>query len=295
MVSNPVDHGAGEVGAPTVTDAPDTATPGGGIAGLVRRHPQTSFWVLACALSWWPGLLYLAGASPVPMAGFGPFLAAVVVLALTRGRPGLGRLFRSMVRWRVPILCYVAALGLPVLISGAAVLATLASGAPAPPASAVATWTDIPVSVLLILLIPGLGGAWEEPGFRGYALGGLERRYGFLLGPLVLGVLWVGWHLPLFLAGQILWPDVLVIIAASVVIAAVFHSARDSVLIAMILHATNNAVGGGYASQLFEGRYAVVLGVFTAIGWWLAAGAIMWSVARRGRASSGPLPVVGTA
>ena len=37
--------------------------------------------VLAAILSWWPGLLYLAGWSPMPIAGFGPFLAAVVVLA----------------------------------------------------------------------------------------------------------------------------------------------------------------------------------------------------------------------
>jgi membrane protease YdiL (CAAX protease family) len=159
----------------------------------------------------------------------------------------------------------------------------------------VATWTEIPGTLLLILLIPGLGGAWEEPGFRGYALGGHERRHGLLVGPLVLGVLWVGWHLPLFLAGQILWPDVLVIIAASVVIAAVFHSARDSVLIAMILHATNNAVGGGYASQRFDGPDDTRLGVFTAIGWWLAAGVAMWSVVRRRRLSPDPLPAVGVA
>jgi hypothetical protein len=55
------------------------------------------------------------------------------------------------------------------------------------------------------------------------------------------------WHGPLFLAGQILWTDVLTIVAASVVIAAVFHSGRDSVLTAMLLHATNNAVGGSFA------------------------------------------------
>ena len=146
MMSNPVNpDGAGEVGVPTVRDptaAPAAAPAAAGVVGLVRRYPQTTFWVLACALSWWPALLYLAGASPVPIAGFGPFLAAVVVLALTqgRGRGGLGRLFRSMVRWRVPVLCYVAALGLPVLISGAAVLATLASGAAIPSASAAASF-----------------------------------------------------------------------------------------------------------------------------------------------------------
>ena len=51
------------------------------------------------------------------------------------------------------------------------------------------------------------------------------------------------WHLPLFLTGAILPTDVVVIMAVSMVIAAVYHSARDSVLIAMLLHATNNALG----------------------------------------------------
>ncbi|MEU0521454.1 hypothetical protein [Streptosporangium sp. NPDC006007] len=53
----------------------------------------------------------------------------------------------------------------------------------------------------------------------------------------------MAWHLPLFLTGQILLPDILVIMAASVVIAGLFRSARQSVLIAMVFHATNNAVG----------------------------------------------------
>jgi hypothetical protein len=92
MMASPVSpDGAGEVGG-VVTAASAAAAPeAGGVVGLVRRHPLTSFWVLACALSWWPGLLYLFGASPVPMAGFGPFLAAVVVLALDpRGAAGHG-------------------------------------------------------------------------------------------------------------------------------------------------------------------------------------------------------------
>jgi hypothetical protein len=75
------------------------------------------------------------------------------------------------------------------------------------------------------------------------------------------------WRLPLSLAGQIEPTDVAVIVPASIVIAAVFHSARDSVLVAMIMHATNNAVGGGYASQLFHGRDLVLLGLVTAIAW----------------------------
>ncbi|HEV7657120.1 MAG TPA: CPBP family intramembrane glutamic endopeptidase [Mycobacteriales bacterium] len=240
--------------------------------GVIRRAPLLSFFVLACLLSWWPGVLYAFGASPVPVAGFGPFLAAVIVLGVTEGRAGIGRLLRAMVRWRVPARSYALAIGLPVLISGTAIVLNLALGASA---ADLATWTAIPVTLVLVLLVPGVGGAWEEPGFRGYALGRIERRVGRLAAPLLLGVFWVGWHLPLFLAGQILWTDVLTIVAASVVTAGVFHSARDSVFIAMLLHATNNAVGGGYASPLFEGADLTRLGLLTAAGWWVAATVVL--------------------
>jgi uncharacterized protein len=55
----------------------------------VRRRPLVAFFVLAYALSWWPTPFYAAGLLPSPIVGFGPFLAALVVLAVTpKARPG---------------------------------------------------------------------------------------------------------------------------------------------------------------------------------------------------------------
>ncbi len=254
-----------------------------GMRKLAERHPLTVFFVLAAAFSWWPWPLYAAGVSPMPIAGFGPFLAAVTMLGLVQGRAGVGSLLRSMVRWRVPVWAYLLAVGLPLLISGASVALNIWLGAARPSATLLNSWVDIPVTMLLILLIPGLGGAWEEPGFRGFALGRLEQPLGRMTAPLVLGGFWVAWHLPLFLAGQILPTDMLVIVAASVVIAAVFHLGRESVLIAMLLHATNNAVGGSFASQLFQGTDATRLGWLTAAGWWAAAAVVLAVQARNTR------------
>lgn len=53
------------------------------ILGAVRRRPLITFFALAYALSWWPAILYAFDLLPQPIAGFGPFLAAVVVLAIT--------------------------------------------------------------------------------------------------------------------------------------------------------------------------------------------------------------------
>ena len=54
-----------------------------------RRHPVIWFAVLSIVLSWWAWPLYSLGLIPVPVASFGPFLAALVVLAVTEGKPGV--------------------------------------------------------------------------------------------------------------------------------------------------------------------------------------------------------------
>jgi membrane protease YdiL (CAAX protease family) len=252
---------------------------------LIRRAPLIAFLILSCLLSWWPGALQAAGVDlpGPPVTGVGPFLAAVIVLGVTQGRAGIGRLLRSMVQWRAPGRSYLAAVGLPLLISGSAITLTVLLGAARPSGSDLALWVNVPIVLVLVLLIPGTGGSWEEPGWRGFALGRLEQRFGTMAGPLILGGFWVFWHAPLFWTGDILWPDVLVVVAASVVMGAVFHAGRDSVLIVMLCHATNNAIGGSFASQLFHGPDQTTLGVITAAGWWLIAGGILLRAWRNSR------------
>ena len=50
----------------------------------------------------------------------------------------------------------------------------------------------------LFLLIGFVFGALEEPGWRGYAQEGLQRRMSVLVASLIVGVFWAAWHLPLF-------------------------------------------------------------------------------------------------
>ncbi len=260
------------------------------VRDAVRRRPLPWFLLLTCALSWWTWPLQAVWPEAPPIISFGPFLAALVVLSLTEGRRGVRDLLGRMVRWRVPARSYALAIGLPVLVTSTAIAATITAGAPVPSFDG---WMEIPLVLLLVLLVPGLGGAWEEPGLRGYALGRFERRFGWLVGPLLLGVFHTLWHLPLFFAGDILPTDILVIIAASVVFASVMHSSRESVLIAMLLHATNNAMSGEFASQLFTGSDKALLGWLTAAGWWVVAGiAIALRVRRNARADAEPFAAV---
>src|ERR671910_1560336 len=87
------------------------------LVSLIRRYPLVSFFVLAYARSWWPAIRYALDLLPQPIVGFGPFLAALVVLAITQGKSGIVGLLRRMVRWRVAPVWYAVALLLPVAIS----------------------------------------------------------------------------------------------------------------------------------------------------------------------------------
>jgi len=227
---------------------------------LVRRYPVTAFFVLACALSWWPWILYSVGLSPTPIVGVGPFLAALLVLALTEGKSGVMGLLRRMVRWRVGLQWYAVALLLPiVVILAAAALNVFLLGAQRTSSVAdLGGWSSFLLLFLLSLLIPGFAGTWEEPGFRGYALPRLQFRYSALIASLVLGVLWAFWHLPFVVTGEQIWIDaILFIIEWSIVYTWLFNNAKGSVLIVMLFHAMNNTFSSAFESQMFSGADSV--------------------------------------
>jgi uncharacterized protein len=223
------------------------------LVSLMRRYPLITFFVLAYALSWWPWILYALDLSPQPIVGFGPFLAAIVVLAISRGKTGVVGLLRRMVRWRVGLRWYAVALLLPVAISLAAAVFNVLLGAQAPSSVELGGWTGLFSTFFLLLLVPGIGGAWEEPGWRGYALPRLQVGRSALFASLILWVGLVVWHLPLFIVGEIHWSDVVFILGFVIVFNWVFNNANGSVLIIMLMHAMNNTIGGSFFSPMFSG------------------------------------------
>ena len=233
------------------------------LAEFVRRHPIAAFVVLAYALSW--TLVPFGG-----LLGSGPFLAALAVLWTLEGRSGAWALVRRIVQWRVGWGWWAAAVLVP---AGAAVLAavlTVALGAPEPTGAQLASWTEIPFTVALFLVIP-LFGPWEEPGFRGFALTRLREQRSALAAALLVGVLHVGFHLPLFFTGDIPLSYVVFVMAASVVFAWLVIGSAGSVLVAMVMHAVNNAVSGEFVSPLFSGSDAELLGWIRALLWCVVA------------------------
>ena len=221
-----------------------------GAASGLGRHPLLVFTVLTFALSWLPLIPYLLGAfrrrcwhparswprsSPQPWSEAGGACGHTSVADPVAGRPGLvrpcvpgpgGRLGDGRLRQRPA--------------RGGTTL-------PSP-----ARRVDVDVTATLVFLINPFAGAWEEPGWRGYALPLLLRRHPALAGSAILGVIWTLWHLPLFLTGLIPWPDAAVVFALTFVFTAVYLRTAGSVLIAFLLHAAINGAGAFFVG-LFSG------------------------------------------
>jgi membrane protease YdiL (CAAX protease family) len=262
---------------------------------LIRRHRLTTFFVLAYALSWWAWILYALGLFENPIASFGPFLAAIVVLALTEGKVGLLGLFRRMVRWRVAPIWYALALLLPAVLTSIATVLNVALGAQPPSPAQLNSWPGILPTFAIVLLIPGFGGAWEEPGWRGYALPRLQRGRSALVASLILAALIAGWHLPLMVAGQVHYSDIVLIVAAVIVFNWVFNNAKGSVLIIMLMHAANNAVSGSFFSPMFTGADSVRQSWLLALVWAVVAVVVLaifgpTNLSRKYRRQQEPLP-----
>jgi uncharacterized protein len=198
----------------------------------IDRHPLIWFFALAYAFSWPFFLLsHLAGGTLgivlIVIGGFGPMLAAAIVISRTGG--SLSEWLRSILRWRVSVGYYAYALGLPVLL---AVILNLAL-------AALGEWPDVslvveraPAYLQTLLLTAVIFGGQEEPGWRGFALPRLQQRHTPLVATLILGLGWGIWHIPLYGPAGFVVPLVLAFYYTWL------YNKTRSVLLCILLHAS---------------------------------------------------------
>src|SRR5262249_42488550 len=125
----------------------------------------------------------------------GPFLSAFIVMGITEGRLGICRFLRQLVLWRVGFKWYLFALiGLPAIM----VLSVIFLPGALASFQGLAGLAPLPMLALFVYIFFLGGPLGEEPGWRGFALPRLQRRYGPFFGSLILGPIWAFWHLPIF-------------------------------------------------------------------------------------------------
>lgn len=246
-------------------------------AATVLSDRIVAFFALTYLLTWsaWGAVLVVGTTSPLAsvlmlLGGFGPLLAAAVLAWRDRS---LREWAARAVRWRVSARWWLAALALPVVLSlvGYALYAAVTGASVTP--------TSGPVSLLYLTVFLSVfflrGGFGEEMGWRGYALPRLLERYSALTAGLVVGVLWAGWHLPLFLVQGARQSGsfalyLLGVVGLSVVLTWLFVNASESVLLVVVFHAQWNVLDSGV---LFDVRGPT--------GLWApaASAAVVWALA----------------
>ena len=123
-----------------------------------------------------------------------------------------------------------------VMVSSYVVMRLMGVALPAPQLSFMTT-----LILCGVFFIAALG---EELGWSGYAIDGLQDRFGALGGALLLGVVWAVWHLIPLLSVQrsftwIAWWS-LSTVAYRVIITWLYNNTGKSVFIAALFHATIN-------------------------------------------------------
>ncbi len=217
------------------------------------RTSIQSFFALAFVWSWTCWLAspllkvdfpFAAGALALT-GGFGPSVAAVIVVAYGEGGAGLLQWLKRCLQWRVGWHWMLLAFVFPVVFMGLAASAHVALGGTLPASPAAGHVLLAALNFVLVFLVGGPLG--EEFGWRGYALPALQLRWGWRKASLALGGVWAVWHLPLFYSAGTVQSHLpmglyaLSAVASSVVFAWLYNRSSGSVIPALILHTAVNA------------------------------------------------------
>lgn len=119
------------------------------LSNMAKRYPLPTFLILAYTLSWC--IVPWVGPSLLP---WGPALAAIIMVAITDGRPGLKTWLGQIGRWRVGFAWYLLALSLPILISLGAAGLNVLFGATVGPLD---PWYNFLLLIPLFLIIVAIG------------------------------------------------------------------------------------------------------------------------------------------
>ena len=167
----------------------------GTLSHWVSRHPFTTYVALAYGISWTLWVIALIGGGTLLflLGALGPMAAAAVVTRYTGG--SLRTWISPLGRWRVPAKWWVYALGLPTLLYAVVSLTLQFLGQPVNWSLAADRLPSYAATFLFVLV---LGGAMEEPGWRGLGLPILQLSHSPLVATLILGLAWGFWHVPVY-------------------------------------------------------------------------------------------------
>jgi membrane protease YdiL (CAAX protease family) len=264
------------------------------IISIVKRHPVVTFFVLAYTFSWLPWVLgtLIPASRPFvlyPFFSAGPLLAAMIVIPITQGRAGLRVWAASLLKWRVGWYWYAIAIGIPLIVGLGAAMLSARFGAPFQLAQ-LSLWSMLQVFVIR-LINPGDGPLGEEPGWRGYALPGLQAKRSPLVAALTIGLLAAGWHLPIIFVGAASPVELLAPFSLGIVSSWVYNRTGGSTLLSLIFHAADGLIlveGLGFVGADAERMVWLYSGLWCA----MAISVVMLEGSNLGRRPAAPVVAI---
>lgn len=240
---------------------------------IIATNPLYSFFGMAFLFSWivvMPKILYPAlPVEPFLISGAfaGPFLSALIIIALADGRAGLNRFGRRYVQWRAGLIWWLFVLiGFLFALN---LVATLFFGFSIWIAFLRNLNVIFPAYAVALLFGAFLGPLWEEGGWRGFALPRLQIQYGPIVGSLFLGLMWALWHIPGYLGGwmSVAFPALVIsCLGYSIVATWVSNHTGGSILLLVLLHSSSNAAVS-VGSFILPKSLSVELNHFVFAGW----------------------------
>jgi membrane protease YdiL (CAAX protease family) len=180
----------------------------------------------------------------------GPFISAIIVTLIYRGKSGLKELFRKVITWKVSVRWYFWALILPVI----------------PQWIGLFLWAQLTGKELMLPTVTGYLSSWvqialistvyyitEELGWRGFMLPRILSMHTWIKSSLLVGIIWSIWHYPFWITstwtitGSLIQVVLMVTassvfaIGLSVILTWIFKNTRGSILLAMLLHGSSQA------------------------------------------------------
>ena len=222
-------------------------------------------WLLQYILT---ALKLTSGAEPLGLAlnfigGFGPALGTFISLKISHPKKMLDFIFSHAKGWWIYMLAFCLVRVLTLFIANPVL----------PPLNAVLMfplgWTFVTFA----------GGGNEELGWRGLLQPALEKKFSFPLATVITALVWVAWHLPLWLIpgtgqSQISLPFYTLFCVMGSFCLAVLYKQTASVFACMVFHGCINfaqtvivgAASKGGTSLSFHAANAVM--TILLLGWW---------------------------
>lgn len=257
----------------------------------MKNNPIPAFFLLTFVIAW---MIWLPVGFLVPEyfllaiipGAWAPTIASVFLTWLRDGRDGVCQFLLRVIRWRIGFQWYL------VVIFGIAVIAFAAQGLNIWLFDGVSLKLNLPDGIpedgwlialpIIFLVNIFFGGPLaEDIGWRGYALPKLRETMSAFKASLILGIVWVLWHLPFFWISEgnsavggipLLW-FALLTTAWSVLFAWVYVN-TESILMPILFHAAVNTTLGtlGVLGQASGDLMPVILNTFLT---WVVVGLIL--------------------